>query len=123
MEKFSYKLKFTILWLLGAAAFVVYRTIAINQKAADASLLQKDELIYYLGILILFALLSLILKGNANRKTNIIAGICIGVVQMIVFIDGIVGYPSAMFNLITVFSILIMGLIVWFAYRWPKEKL
>jgi hypothetical protein len=121
MDKSAYRIRFTALWILAMIAFIVYKTMAVNDGAKEVSLLSNGEFAIYLSIMGIFAILSLLLKGRASNSTNRIAGIVFGVAQIIMFVDGITGYPTAMFNLMTGISIVALAAIVWITFRW-KEK-
>ena len=123
MKKFPYKIIISALWLMEIIAFIAYRTLALNQNAHNASLLKNEELLGYLIALMTFAFLTLILKNQINRRTNIIAGFVMGGVQIIMFIDGFVEYSITDFNLITGTTIVSTFLILCFAYNWPKKSL
>ncbi|HKZ30485.1 MAG TPA: hypothetical protein VJ482_12750 [Acidimicrobiia bacterium] len=120
MEELSYKVRISALWLLHIVAFFAYRTLAVSEGATEVSLLSNDEFATYLLVAMAFAFLSLTLTSRPNRSTNIIAGAIFGVAQLIMLADGIVGYASATFNLMTGASFVIMASVIWFAYKWPK---
>ena len=122
METLSYRVRISALWLLHMVAFFAYRTLAVSEGATEVSVLDNDDFASYLLVAMIFTFLSLILKGRANRWTNIIAGAIVGILQLIMFVDGIVGYPSATFNLMTGATVVAMASVVWFAYKWPKRK-
>lgn len=116
-----YKIKFTALWLLAGGSFLIYKSMALKENAYNASLLTEEEFTYPF-VFAIFAILALLLKGNWHRKTNIIAGFIVGGVQIIVFIDGITSYPSSPFNILTIVSILILALLVFLAFKLPKQE-
>ena len=121
MEGLSYKIRFTVLWVLGMVGFVIYRTMALNQNATNVSLLSTGELITILAIMLLFALLSLFLDYKLNRQTNIIAGAVFLVIEIIMIVDGLTSYPREWFNLPTGAVIVLMAAVIWFAARWGKQ--
>jgi hypothetical protein len=64
--------------------------------------------------------LSLALKGKANRWANIIMGIFYTGYNLIGLAGG--GYPSAYDNFLIIVGIVFTVLIVWHAWRWPKQN-
>lgn len=122
MEGLAYKIRFTVLWVLGMIGFFVYRTMAVNQGATNVSLLSTGELITILAIMLLFALLSVLLPFKLNRTANIIGGVILLGIEIIMIVDGLTSYPSEWFNLLTGAVIVLMAAIIWLAVRWGKQK-
>lgn len=119
VEDLSYKVRIAALWLLFLVAFFAYRTLALEEGATEVSLL-GDDFATYLLVGMGFAFLSLILPSRLNRLANIIAGAVFTVGQVAMLADGLVGYPSARFNLMTGATVVIMASVVWLAAAWPK---
>ncbi|HEX6300582.1 MAG TPA: hypothetical protein VF148_08980 [Acidimicrobiia bacterium] len=120
MQDLSYKVRISTLWLLQVVAFFAYRTIAVSEGATEVSLLSNEDFASYLLVAMGFAFLSLVLPSRLDRLTNLIAGTIFGVLQAIMLADGITAYPTAVFNLMTGATVVVMAAVVWFAYRWPK---
>lgn len=120
MDELSYKVRISALWLLHIIGFFAYRTLALSENAIEVSVLGNDDFATYQLVAMAFAFLSLTLPSRLNRSTNIIAGAILGVLQLIMLIDGVVGSPSATFNLMTGATVVIMASVIWFAYKWPK---
>jgi hypothetical protein len=120
VEDLSYKVRMAALWLLFLVGFFAYRTLAVSAGADEVSLLGNDDFASYMAVGMGFAFLSLILPSRLNRLTNIIAGAVFTVAQVIMLVDGLVGYPSATFNLMTGATVVVMSSVTWFAARWPK---
>ena len=63
--------------------------------------------------------LSLTLKPKANRWTNIVVGILFIVVQLSsLFIEE----PWAYYIFGTIVEVVLLSLIVWYAWKWPKQE-
>lgn len=120
MQDLSYKVRISTLWLLQVVAFFAYRTIAVSEGATEVSLLSNEDFASYLLVAMGFAILSLVLPSRLDRLTNLIAGTIFGVLQAIMLADGLTAYPTAVFNLMTGATVVVMAAVVWFAYRWPK---
>jgi hypothetical protein len=119
MEDLAYKVRIAALWLLFLVAFFAYRTLALEEGATEVSLL-GDDFATYMLVAIGFAFLSLILPSRLDRLSNIIAGTVFTVGQVAMLADGLAGYPSATFNLMTGATVVTMVSVIWLAARWPK---
>jgi hypothetical protein len=119
MDELSYKVRIAALWLLGIVAFFAYRTVAVSENAKEVSLLGNKDFTSYLLVLMGFAFLSLTLPSRLNRLMNVVAGAIFLVLQLIMLGDGVSGYPSEIFNVMTGVTVVAMASIVWLAYRWP----
>ena len=120
MRDLSYKVRIAALWLLYLVAFFAYRTLALSEGADEVSLLGNDDFAVYMLVGMGFAFLSLVLPSRLNRLTNVVAGAIFAVFQVIMLADGLVGYPSATFNLMTGATLAFLGAVIWFAAVWPK---
>lgn len=120
MDELSYKIRIAALWLLGIVAFFAYRTLAVSEQAREVSLLGNRDFTSYLLVMMAFAFLSLTMTRRLNRLMNMIAGAIFLVAQSIVLGDGLVGYPSETFNVMTGVTVVAMASIVWLAFRWPR---
>jgi hypothetical protein len=66
----------------------------------------------------LMIFLSLALKAKANRWTNIIVGI-LKIVTLVVFV---IGESWAYYIFATIVEVVLLSLIVWTAWKWPKQE-
>ena len=66
----------------------------------------------------LMIFLSLALKAKANRLTNII----VGIFKIIVVIAGLIGETWAYYIFATIVEVVLLSLIVWYAWKWPKQE-
>jgi hypothetical protein len=118
MVEMAHKVRLALLWVVQMIAFFAYRTVAIDEGATEVSVRSNRELVIYLAVMMVFAVLTLTLTRRLNRVTNLIAGAIFLVLQLIMFVDGLVGYGAASFNWMTLATVVSMALVVWFAYRW-----
>jgi hypothetical protein len=121
IAELPYKVRVAALWVLCAVAFFAYRTLALEDGATEVSVL-GDDFATYLLVMMGFAFLALMLPSAWNRRTNLIAGSVVGIGQVAMLVDGLTGYPSAMFNLMTGATVVAMLSVVWLAYRWGKHQ-
>ena len=66
----------------------------------------------------LMIFLSLTLKANANRWTNII----VGILQIIVLAAALIGESWTYYIFATIVEVVLLLLIVWYAWKWPKQE-
>jgi preprotein translocase subunit Sec61beta len=129
-----HKVKISVLWLFATVAEVVGVVLATMEPGFLQNFMDTGELngmkvgpevLLVLAVLFLvmlvMAFLSLTLKDKANRWTNIIAA----TVFLALTIPDLLGYltwEKAYVGLITISAIVAKGLIIWYAYKWPKQK-
>jgi hypothetical protein len=119
----QYNKRIVVLWVLGVFAFCGYAYFGMNEipvYRSNISLVTSEEIVIVSVILIIFAVMSLILKGSINRSMNIIAGSVLGLGFLAALVDGIDVNLSGMYNLMMGVEVIIMIIIIIFAYRMPK---
>jgi hypothetical protein len=121
MEGLSYKVRISVLWILFIITYFIYRTLALSVDATNVSILGNVEFASMMLALMLFTVLTLTLDNKTNRTVNMVAGGVFFAVQVIMLIDGMVGYSSEPFNWMTAASLVITALVFYFALRWPKQ--
>jgi hypothetical protein len=62
--------------------------------------------------------LSLTLKANANRWTNII----VGILQIAVLVGALIGETQIYYIFATIVEVVLLSLVVWYAWKWPKQE-
>ena len=68
----------------------------------------------------LMIVLSLTLKATANRWTNII----VGILQIVVVLgSNFIGKPEAHYLFGSGVELVLLSLIVWYAWKWPKQEM
>jgi hypothetical protein len=66
----------------------------------------------------LMIFLSLTLPAKANRWTNIF----VGILQIVVLLAGVIGESWAYYIFATFVEIVLLLLIIWYAWKWPKQE-
>lgn len=132
MENLALKIKISVLWLFWEVAALAMLILGFMEPGVIDQLRLGEiegmkigpELLLFFAILLLvplvMAFLSLALKDSANRWANIILGIVyagIGIVELATTAN-----PSAYSILLEASKVVVTALIVWYAYKWPKEK-
>jgi Family of unknown function (DUF6326) len=120
------KERLSLLWIfyMFNAAYIdittLYYSVFINHKPAvhytQAFLLGAGVLI---EISIVMILLSRILKYRANRWANIIAGIFLGVVQLVTLF---IRTPTLAYVFFSIILVATTAVIVWYAWRWRNTE-
>ena len=128
----DWKIKISALWFFTAVAFLAYMVLTlvdpwvIEQIAAGEieALLMGPEMLLLVAIVLLvplvMAVLSLTLKGSANRWTNIIVGIVFIVLEFLELSE-LAANPSAQLILVILAKVVALALIVWYAWK-SKQK-
>lgn len=66
----------------------------------------------------LMIFLSLILKAKVNRITNIVASIF----KIIVVVAAMIGETWVYYLFASIVELVILSLIIWYAWKWPKQN-
>jgi hypothetical protein len=67
---------------------------------------------------ILMVFLSLTLKAKVNRWTNII----LGILHIAIAIGNVIGETWAYYIFGGIVEVLLLSLIVWYAWKWPRQE-
>ena len=135
MEDLSlYKMRFSVLWLLwlvtdfSTGMLVLTEPGVIDEiRAGEILGMEIGPEMLLLGAIIyliplLMVVLSLSLKGSINRWTNLI----LGAVYVVLVLGEIIEYLTAPLVayriLMTLVKIAFSVLIVWYAWKWPKQE-
>jgi hypothetical protein len=80
--------------------------------------------VFLLAVIILMMIpslmifLSLALPAKANRLTNII----VGIFNIVVVVGGLIGESWAFYIFASIVELVLLSLIVWYAWKWPKQE-
>ena len=128
--KINVKIKLSALWAtvmflyLYVDVFGLFRPGLIEDIIAGEVAGFQITQVWLLGVIILMTIpslmvfLSLALKAKANRWANIIVGIFEIVVNLI-FVIMPPFWPFYIFG--TIVEVVLLALIVWFAWKWPTQ--
>jgi len=133
MENLALKVKLSVLWLFWLVADLVtgmlmlmepgvideIRTGVVLGMEMGPEVLLLGAVIYLLPLVMV--VLSLTLKDSANRWTNLILGAVYTVLGLIEMIELLMA-PSAYRILMTLVKVVGSALIVWYAWKWPKQE-
>ena len=128
--KINVKIKLSALWVavLFLYIYVDYFTLYIPGHIEDilAGIVWKFQItqtwalsaMILMTIPIIMIFLSLTLKAKANRWTNII----VGILHILLAIANVIGETWAFYIFGTIAEIVLLSLIVWNAWKWPKQE-
>jgi hypothetical protein len=134
MENLALKMKLVTLWISSVAAqstasIILFMTPGAIEEIIAGTIMGTEitegtlvigALLYWL-IPLTMALLSLMLKDPLNRWVNIIVGIVLAVISILVVI-GSLTFGQLTLPLINFYKSVVLVLIVWYAWKWPKQK-
>ena len=128
MEILRWKTRIAVLWLFMAVAMSAHSLLAAMVPGAEE---EMAEMALGPGMLLFFALfwwvplvmavLSLSLKDSANRWTNFILGIIFTLLNIFHLTEHF-AQPSVHQILIVGSTVVVTGLIAWYAWKWPKQE-
>lgn len=134
MENLSlYKMRFSVLWLLWLVTDLCTGTLLLMEPDVideiragkifgmeiGPEMLLIGAVIYVIPLLMV--VLSLTLKGSTNRWTNLILGAVYTFLVLIEIFEQVVE-PWAYRILMTLLKVVFSALIVWYAWKWPKQE-
>ena len=139
MGNLALKVKIAVLWLFMAVVYSAHMALSIFEPGVielitDGKMqLSEGEFIFsaFFAWLIplTMAFLSVTLKDSANRWANIIVGIVITAVNIFHLLyeqltqpSFHMAQPSIHQLLLNISTVVVAALIVWYAWRWPKQE-
>jgi len=122
--KINIKTKLAGLWVI-LMFFYLYNDVFTLFQPGSMEGIEINQA-FLLGAAILMAIpslmvfLSLTLKAKANRWANIIAGVFLAGVLLTTMLVG--GEVWAYYRLYTIIEGALIALIIWHAWKWPKQE-
>ncbi len=103
------------LFVPGTIENVIAGEIGLGIQVSQVALLAMLILMMIPSLMIF---LSLVLKPKANRWTNII----VGILKFAAVLAGAIGESWAFYIFASIVEIVLLSLIVWYAWKWPKQE-
>jgi predicted membrane channel-forming protein YqfA (hemolysin III family) len=129
MERLTWKIRISVLWLFMAVAMSAHSVLAFMERDVVE---QMWEMQMGAGMLVFMALfwlvplimaaLSLTLEDSANRWTNIVLGIVFTLLNIWHLVEHLTTAPAAHQILIIASTVIVTALIAWYAWKWPKQE-
>ena len=128
MEILRWKTRIAVLWVFMAVAMSAHSIVYFLEPGAIAEIeamqLSAGMLLFmalFWWVPLVMAVLSLTLKDSANRWANFVLGVVFTILN-IVHLTEHLAQPSAHQILLIGSTVVVTGLIAWFAWRWPKQQ-
>jgi hypothetical protein len=130
MEILALKMKMSVLWIFKDLAALAFLIIMLMEEGVLVGIMAGEMLGMQIGpevllvgaieswVPLVMAFLSLTLKDSINRWANIIVGIVYTALSLISLVDAL----SAHGILMWVSGAVATALIVWYAWKWPKQE-
>ena len=130
--KINIKIKLSGLWVANMFLFIYVDYFGlyipgVMEKIIEGEVahtgIQVSQVFLLAGITLmmipsLMIFLSLTLPAKANRWTNII----VGILQIVVLVSALIGESWAYYIFATIVEVVLLLLIVWYAWKWPKQE-
>jgi hypothetical protein len=128
--KINVKLKLVALWVTVNLLFIYvdvysfYKPGIIEDAIAGKVWKFQITQAWLLGVIILMTIpslmvfLSLALPAKANRWTNII----VGILEIVFLLVNLIGESWAYYIFGSIVEVVLLSLIVWYAWKWPKQE-
>ena len=128
MEILRWKTRIAVLWIFMAVAMSAHSIFSFMEPEAVEQMWEMEMgpgmmllMALFWWVPLVMAVLSLTLKDSANRWANFVVGIVFTILN-IVHLTEHLAQPSACQILIIGSTIVVTGLIAWFAWKWPKQQ-
>ena len=128
MEILRWKTRIAVLWVFMAVAMSAHAVLSFMGREAVEEMWEMEMgqgMMLFMALFwlvpMVMAVLSLTLKDSANRWANFILGIVFTILN-IVHLTEHFAPPSACQILIIGSTVVVTGLIAWFAWKWPKQQ-
>jgi hypothetical protein len=128
MEVLRWKTRIAVLWIFMAVAMSAHAVLSFMGREAVEQIWEMEMgqgmmllMALFWWVPLVMAVLSLTLKDSANRWANFIVGIVFTIINIVHLAEHL-AEPSADMVLLIGSTIVVTGLIAWFAWRWPKPQ-
>ena len=128
MEILRWKTRIAVLWIFMAVAMSAHAVLSFMGREAVEQIWEMEMgqgmmllMALFWWVPLVMAVLSLTLKDSANRWANFVVGIVFAIINIVHLIEHL-AEPSADMILLIGSTIVVTGLIAWFAWRWPKQE-
>ncbi len=128
--KINIKIKLSGLWASMLFLFIYVDYFGLFKPGVMEKIIEGEAAhtgiqitqVFLLAVIILMMIpslmifLSLALKAKANRWTNII----VGIFNIVLVVGGLIGESWAYYIFASIVEVVLLSLIVWYAWKWPK---
>ncbi len=128
MGNLALKIRIAVLWIFMAVAMSAHSVLAFMEKEMVEEVWAMEmgpEMMLFMAIFwwvpLVMAFLSVTLKGSSNRWANIILGVVFTILNIVHLAEHLAA-ASAHQILIIGSTVVATALIVWYAWKWPKQE-
>jgi len=128
MEILRWKTRIAVLWVFMAVAMSAHSIFSFMVPELVEEMWEMEMgpgMMLFMALFwlipLIMAVLSLTLKDSPNRWANFILGIVFTILNIVHFTEHL-SPPSACQILIIGSTVVVTGLIAWFAWKWPKPQ-
>jgi len=128
MEVLRWKTRIAVLWVFMAVAMSAHSIFSFMVPELVEEMWEMEMgpgMMLFMALFwlipLIMAVLSLTLKDSPNRWANFILGIVFTILNIVHFTEHL-SPPSACQILIIGSTVVVTGLIAWFAWKWPKPQ-
>jgi hypothetical protein len=121
------KVRISVLWIFMAVALSAESALFLMRPGAVEeieAMAMGPEILFFMSLFwwipLVMAFLSVTLKDVANRRINLIVGAILTVVNIAHFIEHL-AQPSAHTILLVGSTVAVTALVVWYAWKWPRQ--
>jgi len=127
MENLTLKIRIAVLWLFMAVAMSAHSVLSFIDRGVVEQMWEMEigpEMLLLMALFwfvpLVMAFLSVTLKDSANRWANMILGVVFTVLNIFHFTEAsALGIHQI---LIIGSTVVVTALIVWYAWKWPKQS-
>jgi hypothetical protein len=131
MEPLAWKIRISLLWLFTIISDLANVLMSLSYPGMMEQLtmgaLTVGPMLMFVGAIVILiplvmAVLTLTLKDSLNRWLNLILGVVISIAFFGNLIELATTMPAAHIILLSVAGFIAPALIVWYAWKWPKQE-
>ena len=122
------KIKISVLWIFMAVSMSAHAVLSFMEPGAIEeirAMAMGPEMFLFVALFwwipLVMAVLSVTLKDVANRWMNLVMGGIFTILNIVHLIEHL-AQPSAHQLLILGSTVVVTALIVWYAWKWPKQE-
>jgi hypothetical protein len=135
MEDLAWRVRLSVLWFILEAAMIIFGTLELEEPGFIEKMIAgtagspatPEQMLALTGMLLIplvMAFLSQTLKDRMNRWANIVMGAVFAILSVLTPLDYLANQSaySGYATLIGITEFMVAALVIWYAYKWPKEK-
>ena len=128
MEILRWKTRIAVLWVFMAVAMSAHSIFSFMEPEVVEQMWEMEMgpgmmllMALFWWVPLVMAVLSLTLKDSANRWVNFVLGVVFTILNIVHLAEHL-AQPSAHQILFIGSTVVVTGLIAWFAWKWPKQE-